>query len=367
MKKTLLYFSLMFSTAALANGEMSFLESLLAEKTTPREAVMQNIALWAQNTGNFLSLGESHQESETANQVNFAFAKLYIDQLRGGFTFCSETLDHFLTAEQGQWIQAKSDENLIFKGNGPSRTDFTNCKWSSSKNALTYSGFFHQYPFARPWPKDFPPTPVITAEGNNIRDELSPRRGMFVTQMEMSFLEGRAAQSLLKSLTTSTSAFRARVEVLIETVREVVAQQVQLVEGDSFNNKYGAFYSRDAFAELLPMPAEAWFVVTNRGYRLEKEPFKFFQEMLRLPNENLTKLIMRISGEKSYFYSFGFGPSAAGVRTRTQFAALDLDGESELLQFTNGDTVVSEPDKAGLSCYKYADNAATPVDCSTMF
>src|SRR5690606_16896213 len=108
--------------------------------------------------------------------------------------------------EEGKWIMSKAQKNLIFKGNGPARTDFQNCNWSADSNAITYSGFFHQYPFARPWPNDFPPTPVTREEGNNIRAQLSPRKGMFITQMEMSFLESRAASSLLKTLTSSPSA-----------------------------------------------------------------------------------------------------------------------------------------------------------------
>ncbi|MBY0516518.1 MAG: hypothetical protein K2P81_06395 [Bacteriovoracaceae bacterium] len=367
MKKTLLLLSFLAAPLAMANGQVSFLESLLASKTTPREAVMQNISLWGQVQGNYLSLGESHLEDQTATQVNFEFAKLYIDQVRNSFTFCAEKIGHFLEAEQGQWIMSKAEESLIFLGNGPGRTDFQKCIWKSNSNALTYSGFFHQYPFARPWPLDFPVTPVVIDEGNNIKDQLSPRRGMFVTQMEMSYLEGRATTSLLASLTHSASALRARVEVLVETVREVISQQVKLVDGTPYTSKYGAFYSSEAFTELIPMPKEAWFVLTNRGYRLEREPFSFLQKILALPILVQEKFISRVMNEKSYFYSFNFGPSEAGIGMRTSFAGLDLDGESELLQFKNGDTMVLEPGQSDMACYQTVNAAPVKVDCQILF
>jgi hypothetical protein len=169
------------------------------------------------------------------------------------------------------------------------------------------------------------------------------------------------------NLPATVNAFRARVEVMVETVREIVSQQEKLLDGTEFTSKYGVFYGRDAISEMLPMPQEAWFLLTNRGYRLNREPFGFFQKMLGLELPRLTRLLEKIRIERRSFASFIFGPLDDGRPMQTQVAGLILNGESELLEFTNGELVVLEPGANDFSCFKQLPDETVAIACSDVF
>ena len=356
-------------TGPLAQAKITFVESINADRAVSLENVIAQVADWSKQKGAFLSLGESHREPETVRPLNFVFAKTFMNGVTNKYTLCSETIADYLDSPQGQEMQKSAEQNLIFTGNGPAKTDFTNCKFSSKSNAITYSGFYHQYPFAKAWPLDFPVSPVTSEEDNNIRSQLAPHKGMFITQMELSYASFLASQNLLKDKTLSADEFRRRAEALLKN-SDMIKSKMNLLLGDrseDFKNKFGLFLPKEAFSENVSMTPQSWILLTQRGYALQQKSFLLLSNLLQFKDEQLEKFLMKLKNSKPFFISPSFGPNADGKRSSTIFSGIEMDGESELLQFQNV-TIVAEFGKTGFSCYTSADGQTHPADCeSVMF
>jgi hypothetical protein len=357
---------LVFSAPLVAKGKTSFLESLLPSKKTSPETVYARIKSWGEVPGNYLSLGESHLEPTTVNFLNHKMANIFISAVKNEFTFCSEDIDQFLMSSEGVDIQARAKNTLVVPDNSPSVTNFTPCSWPSESNALIYSGFFHQHPFARPWPLDFPSTPVILNESNNIWEQLPSGKGMFISQIEMTFIESRASQNLMENLPFSINQLKQRVNRMIEMVAEIISSQEILIEGDPYTNKYGAFYSRKSIGADLLMPKEAWLLITNRGYRLDRNPFPFLRKILELPATRGKTLMNKIKGELKMFKSLNFVPLDNGTKMRAHFHNLIFDGESEMVVLNDRTLILLETGSSDFKCFEFQEEYKE-IECTKVF
>ncbi len=176
----------------------SFLGAIKTDfHTISFEELKTEVAEFAQNKKTYLSLGESHIETGTATKINYELLKTFAKNSSDKIVFCSETLSHFL-GPYGDLVRGLSRSYKVYENNGPYKTDFAEC-YEGNDNYVVYSGFFHQYPFARKFPKEFAPVPVITQKGNNILAQMKNAKGLFVTQMEMEYMEFSALKALLAS------------------------------------------------------------------------------------------------------------------------------------------------------------------------
>ncbi len=364
MKNYLLLLCLILS--ARVQAQTSFLESIKSDLATPSEQVFAQVAEWAKVPSHYLSLGESHMESDTVHPINFKIAKIFIDNLKNKYTFCSETISDFLDSAEGQDLQTGAAKVLIFTGNGAAKTDFKNCTWKSKHSAITYSGFYHQYPFAKAWPADFPISPVTAEPDNNIARQLLPKAGLFVTQIELSYLEFLTTRNFLNHAGLDATAFRKRVAAVAANVQQLkTSMELQYGDAaDAYKNKFGLFLAKKALTENVSMPEKAWFLVTSRGYNLAPASLRFLNLMAALENTQLTAFLKKLSSLKPYYISMMFGPDQNGQRVKSTYGGAELDGESEVLEI-QGHLVVVDLTSTSFTCYQkeQARAAAQIVSC----
>lgn len=349
----------------------SFLESIQTNKLTAQKTIHQAIKNWAKKPGSYMSLGESHLESETAQPINHSLAVQFMSNTSKKATFCSETILDFLDSKYGQDIQSRAATTKLFLSNSYTETDFKNCKWKSKENAITYSGFIHQYRFAYSWPSDFPMTPVITEPGNNILDQLLPRQGLFISQIELLFLQALASRNIILSGETNTTRFRARANALTGSIVNL-KNSMELIYGpqnNPYKNKYGTYVGRSAITEEVIMNNSSWFLLTSRGIHRQELQTSFLRKLLALNDQTLTAFLKKLKGKKIHL-SVGFnGPDSMGTRFNLSYSGLNVDGEAEILSLEDR-VMVSNYNTAGFQCYTVGvDSPKEPaaLDCAKFF
>jgi hypothetical protein len=347
----------------------TFLESILSNHSTPSVQVLTQLKEWAKLPNRYLSLGESHLEYETAIPINFMLAETYRASLLKPYVFCAEKIPTFLESAQGRDLQSFSIENLIFLNNSSSRTDFTDCNWKSKFNAIVYSGFFHQYPFAKYWPHDFPIYPVISEPDNNIAAQLSKKQGLFISQIEVPYIESLAARNILSDKSLNADSFRMRVSRL-NTSLNSLNNKMELLFGDSendFANKYGVFLGPQAFSQNINMPNPAWILLTTRGYKFKTKRLHLLNTLARLSDFQLNTFLEKLRAGKFHYFSLMFGPDQSGEKNNTFFYGVEMHGESEAVVL-NDLLYVLEPSEDFFKCYNTTGSSdgsepPQPVNC----
>ena len=118
------------------------------------EELEKRVERHAKRGQSYLSLGESHLEPSTTREIHFRLMQAFLEHSSRAPIVCSESIRSFLT-EYAPKIQKSVREIKILKGNGPSTTNFRDCEEGKSP-VLAYSGYFHQFPFARNFSHEFP-------------------------------------------------------------------------------------------------------------------------------------------------------------------------------------------------------------------
>lgn len=353
------------------NPNLSFVETIGVNRAIPPKIVYNKIKSFALQKGTYLSLGESHLESETVNSVNHKLARLFTDRVKNKFSFCSETIEEFLSSSQGKDLIRRAKDTKIFKGNSADKTDFANCQWLPNSNALTYSGFFHQYRFARAWPKDFPPTPVTVEPGNNILEQLNPRKGLFISQIELIWLQTLASRNLILNASRDVKEFRSRAEALLKQV-DLIKANMGLLDGKAdqpLKNKYGIYLGKQSFNQTVPMDSNSWFLITNRGINKNSRQMGFIEKLLQKSDAELGRFLLRMTKDRPYYMGGYIGPNAKGERIQLQYGGLVVDGEADILQINNR-LMFSDFESKDFECVRMAaDEISQPtkISCESFF
>ncbi len=366
MKKFILILTIgLLSLSALAS--QTLLESMWPVNPVKREQLLDKIKEHAKKEKSYLSLGETHLESESVLKINEDFAEAFYGNIDNRkITFCSETLSHFLESQFGIGIQEKSYQVKIFKGNGPSKTDFVNCEDSDSDHYFIYSGNFHQYPFARSFPNDFPKTPVIIDEENNIRSQMKKSNGLFVTQQELVYLESVALKSLFSERILDIKIFKSRAATLIDQIQLLKSQFEVFIESvNPFEEKKGIILGKDNFKADLMMSEFTFHLITDRSYRPLEESFHFLRKLMLIDQNRLEYFLSYLEQKKFHFSGGIFSPNTSGEGGQTTYIGVpySFDGLSHLIQTADG-IILSQPKNKDFECF---NTMAETMPCDKFF
>lgn len=365
-----------FAHASSAHPEKSFLLSMdLTLSTTPLSEVLTEIAGQAQIKNGYLSLGESHLEDESTHPLQKIFAQAYLSNTQNQpVKFCSEKIESFLESNEGQWLQQNVQSTEVYLGNSPATTDFTRCASSSFDHTITYSGFFHQNAFARAFPEVFPPTSVITQNGNNIRDQMGSEKGLFISQIEFPVVELFETARILKLAKTSEQAMTDEITRITQKSGDLRAKMQDLLPDTSpFAHKFGIFINQKIFqASQLPvLDSHAYLLITDLEFRRNRPSFYFLNQLLALPSADRIKLVNLLATMKYYFTQTDIPTRRDGVPSQMNFMRIPRTFSGEVAQVSfikNGHEslmIVMSADDAELSCFVYpadlnADAVETP-------
>jgi hypothetical protein len=354
----------------------SFLESIQAQRSIPFKRLQGAISAWGQNAGQYFSLGESHLENETAHPLALNLIKTYRHARNDAFHFCSETIDEFLNSDWGAEVKKMANKTQVVIGNSPEHTTFDACVWEPARRGMTYSGFFHQFPFARAWPLDFPATPVITVPGNNIRDQLAPRSGLFVSQLEMIYAQSTFTRQMIHSGIIDPLLFRRRVAAALKQIADIDERMELLVgsQNTPLTNKFGLVLAGDGLGLKEGDPNQhlfdrSYFILTKRGINRGPPSLGFLRGLFRMSNSDLRSFLSQLGSRRKWFVSGLFGPLPSGQRFRMQFMNLQMDGEAEVLQIGHH-AMVMDFGRDRFQCYKVnEDFDVKPIEisCQNLF
>ena len=143
-----------------AYGSTPYLiEKLGNGRTHSFSRVIETLKTISSKSGHLISLGESHLHPNSARAVSQIFIDTYLEDQQD-FKFCAEKIDDFLNHPTGLRLQQEASKVDIYTENSPTQTDFRKCKTKDFDKYFTYSGFFHQLPFARPFPLELSLIPI---------------------------------------------------------------------------------------------------------------------------------------------------------------------------------------------------------------
>jgi hypothetical protein len=345
----------------------TFLESVWPINPVKKEALLQKIREHALIENSYLSLGETHLESDSVLRINEELAEEFYQSVGNKkITFCSETLSHFLESQFGIDLQEKSFQVKVFKGNGPSRTDFSKCEDKDSEHYFVYSGNFHQYPFARSFPNDFPKTPVIVDEDNNIRSQMKKSKGLFVTQQELIYLESVALKSLMNEKITDPKEFRSRSGTLLDQIQLIKSQlEVFVSSVNPFEEKKGIILGKEHFKAELFMNDLTFHLITDRSYRPLEESFHFLRKLMLMEQGRLQNFLNYLKDKKIHLAGGIFSPGQYGEEAQTTYIGIpySFDGLSHLIQTADG-IILSQPKNKEFECF---NKEAQVVGCDRFF
>jgi hypothetical protein len=368
-----LFFFLFITSGANA---ITFLEAIdLGHHSMDYEQLVQKAKRHRWYRGNFLSLGESHLHPSTSRPVLLNLAKNFLEDTPLKKHFCSENIQGFLQGFEGREIQRLSDDINIFYNNDPSTTDFWGCAKQNSQLTLVYSGFFHQHPFARNFPGDFAPTPVITKPHNTIIAQMPYGRGLFVSLMEMDHLEMTTSKALLAEKNTDVKTFRDRVVKLTQKVQSLRDNMTTILEGSTpYRTKLGMVLERDHFAKKDVLPFGTYILLTELEGRKQNKPLKLLNDMIALPDQTLQKFLTFMNEERSFFTTALTEPNEDGSMYQTGYGTYPVrfPGGSQFLDLIDKNNkksilLVSSPKKDSLRCLTKNDDQTIELDCEKIF
>jgi hypothetical protein len=311
----------------------------------------------------YLSLGESHLQQSTASAVNYDLLTTYLDNTESinRNVFCSETLSHFSTPYE-DLIKNIVNKYKTFTGNSPYKTDFSKClDRNKFRNYVTYSGFFHQYPFARSFPNEFLATPVIKDSDNNILAQMSKKRhdtnsGFFVTQMELEYLEFSSTKALLEMGLTDAKKIRSYILKLENVVNTLVKNMETILPSDNqFTSKKAVVVKASDFNVEMNGNANSYFLITNLDYRGITQSLKTLKAIATQTDEEINQFLTKLTNSQKRVSVVFLGPFPDGNLGTVTVPGItrSFEGQSILIRIKNvveNYLMVMEPTAKAFKC-----------------
>ncbi len=375
MRNTLVSLFLIIFITTSAKAE-TFLEAIdLGHHSMDYKQLVEKTKRHRWYRGNFLSLGESHLHPATSRPVLLNLATSFLEDTPYNKQFCSENIQGFLQGYEGREIQRLSDDINIFYNNNPSTTDFWGCAKQNSELTLVYSGFFHQHPFARNFPGDFTPTPVITKPHNTIMTQMPYGRGLYVSLMEMDHLEMTTSKALLAEKNTDVKIFRDRVVKLTQKIQDLRDSMSTILTGATpFRTKIGMVLEQDHFKQREVLPFGTYILLTELQGRKDNKPLKLLNDLIALSDQSLEKYLAFMNEERSFFTTALTEPNEDGSMYQTGYGTypLQFPGGSQFLDLIDKNNkksilLVSSPQSDSLRCLTKNDDVAIELDCEKIF
>lgn len=364
-------------THAFEKGsQQTFLEAIQEENHFyDFEQIMDKVGDHRWHKGHYLSLGESHLHKKTSRPVLLKFAYKFLKDTPFKKKFCTENIPDFLTSYPGREMQRLSQEVTVFGGNSPYLTNFKTCSQTKSDLILTYSGFFHQHPFARYFPLDFAQTPVLTKPGNNIMEQMPNKKGLFITLMELDHLELTTSQAMIKKKIRDPQKFKDEVLKLSEKVSVLRSKMRPLwFRSSSWRTKEALILDQIHFQNIKVLPHNTFILLTDLSSRKILPPLKLLQDLVALPENVLSKFLDFIAEERSFITSSLQEPDDQGQYHPTGYGTYSLrfPGGStflDLIDSVNKKSIllVSSPKAKELKCYTQSEGQTIELNCHELF
>ncbi len=358
MKRQLTLSLLVLSFNALATD--TFLSSIKSDFNPIKYSDLKEMVKDHATEKGYLSLGESHLQASTAIQVNYDLMSAYMKESDKKRTvFCTETLSHFLKP-YGEEIKANVKKYKVFQKNSPYVTDFKNCTDNKRiNNYITYSGFFHQYQFGKPFKDEFPQTPVLANEGNNILAQMGELDGLFVTQMELEYMEFSASKAILEMGITDASVMRKKIAHLESIVRELITNMEDVITTDDpYTSKRAVVVNSKDFTVDLNGSDQSYFLMTNLAYRTNADSLKALRTLVREDDTTIETFLTKLTKSQMRTVSVFLGPFPGGELGTVTYPGVNrtFKGQSLIMHIRNSVEdylMVMEPDATDFVCIDY--------------
>jgi hypothetical protein len=307
----------------------------------------------------YLSLGESH----LYRRSHQLFMDHFLNELQAYKhidIFCTETISSFYNSEVGKKIVENSNEVFISEGNGPSKTNFVPCKKRDQGGSefLIYSGFFHQIPLAKMFPKTFQSSPISETPGESIISQMYPSKHFMVSFLDLPFLVKTRLHFILNQETKSVSRFRRAAKNLVEKVESLVPKMQIIGDTDRRDRTYYTILNNDHFRKGRFIPENVYFLIKDYGHernqhvhllksllRWDKSDLAIFIQTLREGRFISQRMHIDIPQKGSQLLQIGYGTVPDRLPYYSNFIELKtLKGNKQLLVFT--------PDSIYPRCYQ---------------
>jgi hypothetical protein len=287
-----------------AEPTRSFLNEIRDDfKTQTLEQLKSTIETHLTTKHHYLSLGETHLEGDTSPLVLDQLINLNRNFFPYTTKFCFET-PTALTAKKevfNKWTQFFNQLDPRLK-NSPSFTDFATCSDRRFGTHVIHSGLFHQSSFAKFFPLEFTPTPVMTESGNNILEQMPRGQGLFVSLAEMTFFEQFETQALLKQKLSLAEWTEAAKKLVLR------AQQLQstMQPLSPLQKKVGTVISSDQLEILKNFlgPTPYFWLITQLPDKAQ-EPFYFIQHFTQTLNAKTQTHLLDLLNNPLTRWAFG--------------------------------------------------------------
>lgn len=362
------FLGILLSFKALAAGPF-FIESIDLDKKSDWSQLVDKLDETTRESHHLVSLGESHLHPVTSRAVQSIFINRYLSQV-ADFRFCTETINDFLEHPAGQALQDNAADTLITLKNSPNKTDFRDCRARKYERYFTYSGFFHQLPFARPFPLEIAATPVITNEGENIRDQLNIQNSFYLIQMELEHLEMITQARMLRNPPATLEAFQAKIQLLVEKVEAIKqAQSVILPATNLGRQKEAIVLGHEAFASLEN--DQAYILLTDLSYRKNLTALPLLTNIQKLSEKAQSILLRKLQASAVYVTQSIQEPNENGELFRTGYGTIpwSFPANSTFMEIriVPGENLLmtAAPEDVAPSCIAYKSLGASIVDCES--
>ncbi len=357
---------LLLMQSALASTPY-LIDELRLDHSANLNMVLSDLDDVVKHSTHLVSLGESHLHPSTARAIQEIFIDRYLTY-DFDFKFCSERINDFLNHPAGIKLNDGAQLTDIYENNSPNITDFRNCKEKNFDKYFTYSGFFHQLPFARPYPLEFYPSRVISEDGENIRDQLNIKNSFFLIQIELEYIELVTQGHFLKEVPQSVEGFRARVEELKTQVENLKNQQETILYSPSeYRHKMGIFFDDKSIDSL---GANSYFLVTDLEYRKKLNSLNLINNLSKLQDKAIEKLILKLSKDPVYITAAMQEPDEQGRLYETGYGTIPwlfpANSTFAEIRIAHGENVVltNDPKASELTCIAYKKLNVSFVDCN---
>lgn len=356
MNKTLIIIALLLSLPIIAQNIIEDID--WNHDTLSYEMLKEKVKNHQQQARSFISIGESHLQSQTALPINLELAHDFVSE-ESSFIICLESLSHLEAHPEFKSLSQLAKKTIISQNNGPALTDFVECHKNNNKRfqKIYYSGFFHQYPFARAYPKQFAESAVITQKGNNLWEQ-KPTGGLFITQVEMIYLEYILSRDLFINAQNVEDLKRRfyKSESAIMTLKNKM--DIVLESSSAYQEKRAVIVTPKHYPVTVQsvMPKETYIMITELNYRSQESGLHFMEKFTKLP-ANLASRILSLPQNQKYFISslntynsedelsrkVGYGTLSESFEFGSYYLEMKHKGQSLLL--------VSEPSQKDFYIY----------------
>ncbi len=357
----------------------SMLVTLDTEKESiTKTALMDQVKAHSNKSNTYLALGESHLYSNVAHNFFLETSKLFFENQNGKSKFCTESINTMENGFLGQYIKQEVDRYVTYEDNSPYLTDFKKCYNSRFDNFLIYSGFFHQYRFANAFDFTFPQWPVTTEPGNNIFDQMTKAKQMFIAQIDMAYLELLEVNMLLRDKSiTSASILKNRTSQLVNQITKTRDKMVPLYSGaNSFRSTHGLITNNSYYPTndriLKLMPENAYLVITEQDFQLDAPPAIFLDRLANMEDAFLGKLLEKLRKSRFLFSRMMLEPSEDGTLPTFNYGTLPfaMPGDNQLLHLSmsksDGYYLLADPRKDNMTCFMEKNDKIVVMPCDKM-